>query len=145
MIIECHGDIFTSKDNLGHSVSQDFAMFRGIAKDFKERFGTPTKRVEVGQFAVLQEVAHNSETGGQQNREIFFLVTKKRFFHKPKIQNIKNSLISLRQYMIANGIKSVSLPRIGAGLDKQEWPRIREIIINVFASAPGITVTIFNL
>ena len=120
-------------------------MFRGIAKDFKERFGTPTKRVEVGQFAVLQEVAHNSETGGQQNREIFFLVTKKRFFHKPKIQNIKNSLISLRQYMIANGIKSVSLPRIGAGLDKQEWPRIREIIINVFASAPGITVTIFNL
>ena len=145
MIIERHGDIFDSKDNLGHCVSQDFAMFKGIAKGFKNRFGIPTKRVEVGEFAVVQDVAHNSAVGWQQEREIYFLVTKKRFFHKPKIQNIRNSLLSLRQHMIANGINSVSLPRIGTGLDKQEWSRIKEIIINVFSSAPDIIVTIYNL
>ena len=39
MIREQKGDIFSSEDNLAHCVSMDFAMFKGVAKEFKSRFG----------------------------------------------------------------------------------------------------------
>ena len=145
MIREQRGDIFSSKDNLAHCVSMDFAMFKGVAKEFKSRFGVPTQKATVGQIAVLR--VRDTVTRGkyQPGRLIFFLVTKGKFFYKPKLSNIRRSLLSLKNYMMTNGIKSVSLPRIGSGLDRQDWPTIRNIITDIFSTSPDIIVTIYSL
>ena len=38
-LTEVHGDLFTSTDCLMHCVSQDLHMSKGIAAEFKKRFG----------------------------------------------------------------------------------------------------------
>lgn len=69
------------------------------------------------------------------------LVTKKRYWQKPTYDSLKIALINAKLYslMIADkGTKEpkpvrLAMPRIGCGLDRLEWSKVKEIIEEVFA------------
>ncbi len=133
---EIKGDLFNSKECLVHCVSKDFRMGAGIAKTFKQKFGKVDEllkqNIEIGDFAFLKK----------DDKYIFYLVTKERYYNKPKLKDIESSLKVLYKFCIKNKIKSLSMPKIGCGLDKQNWTDVSKLLKNIFTD---IEITVYYL
>eukprot|EP01100_Stratorugosa_tubuloviscum_P004772 TRINITY_DN2204_c0_g1_i2.p2 TRINITY_DN2204_c0_g1~~TRINITY_DN2204_c0_g1_i2.p2 ORF type:complete len:153 (-),score=46.71 TRINITY_DN2204_c0_g1_i2:651-1109(-) len=133
-----NGNLFNSSESLGHCISSDCGMSKGIAIEFKKRFGgineLRSQINRIGQVAFLR----------RENRFIYYLITKEFYFNKPTYQSLENSLKHLREIMIVNNDKSISLPKIGCGLDKLEWPKVEKLIKEIFCNT-NICITIYSL
>lgn len=138
-IVEKEGDLFTSNDSLAHCVSADLKMGRGIACHFKSRYGG------VDELKSQDGLAK----GGcvflkREDQYIFYLITKERYWHKPTYDTLKQSLLKMREHCQTYEIENLSMPRIGAGLDRLQWERVLELIRNVFEKE-AINITIYKL
>lgn len=113
---------------LGHCVAEDLRMSSGIAVVFKNTFNNVDflrdQNVTTGGVAVLEH----------SGRHIFYLVTKRRSNGKPTYDSLRRSLIALRSEMIKNHITKLAIPAIGCGLDRLQWPSVRQIIHDIFYS-----------
>ena len=70
-----------------------------------------SQKPEVGKCVFLQD----------GNRYIFYLITKEKYWQKPSLNSLVNSLKHMNELMNKYKLKSVSMPKIGCGLDKLEW------------------------
>lgn len=124
-------DLFTvSKDyTLCHCISADFALGAGIAKRVAE-LGVRGSLINL--YAPCE---WNGEGGclftsatewGELN-----LVTKEKFWHKPTLLTLRQSLNSLKEHLI--GGDKIAMPKIGCGLDRLKWDDVEQIIKDVFA------------
>jgi O-acetyl-ADP-ribose deacetylase (regulator of RNase III) len=132
---EVSADLFTCPAQaIAHCVSADLAMGKGIALQFRNRFG----RVDIlqqqeGLVLVLDNVGPYSH--------IFYLVTKERYWHKPTYESLYASLVELRRYILLEGITTLAIPILGCGLDRLDWSRVRIMLHGLFADVP-ITLTV---
>ena len=137
-VTEKQGDLFTSDASLAHCISADLSMGKGIATLFKNKFGKVDKLAEQhvtpGGCAYLKD----------GNRYIFYLVTKDHYWNKPTYETLKNSLIACKNLCVYLKMTRLAMPRIGAGLDRLEWPKVLDIIHQVFDKT-AIQVTIYSL
>lgn len=103
-------------------------MGAGIAVDFKKRFGRvgelKAQNTQVGNVAVL----HIAE----ENRWIYYLVTKARYNGKPTLESLRASLVACRNHAVENGVKCIAMPRIGCGLDRLDWKQVTRVIEDIF-------------
>ena len=137
---EEQGNLFEAprEFSLAHCVSRDFKMGKGIALEFRNRFG----RVE-------ELRRQNPEIGGLsyivvEGRYVFYLVTKERYFQIPTYENLTSSLERMRDCCRENNITRIAIPRIGCGLDKLIWENVRNIILQVFTGT-GIAILVYTL
>ncbi|XP_016658191.1 uncharacterized protein LOC100168766 [Acyrthosiphon pisum] len=112
--------------SLGHCVAKDMRMSAGIAMYFKsiyKRVGElMDQRQNVGSVAYLQE----------NNRFIYYLITKELSKQKPTYSNLTAAITKLRDLIVEHGVKKLAIPRIGCGLDKLDWLTVRGIIEDLF-------------
>jgi O-acetyl-ADP-ribose deacetylase (regulator of RNase III) len=87
----------------------------------------------VGQIAVLE----------QEDRFIYYLVTKKYSNGKPTLDDLISSLEKVRDHCAEHGVKLLAMPRIGCGLDRLEWRHVKPKIEEVF-SGLDISITVYN-
>lgn len=127
------GDLFTkeimSEYTLCHCISSDFALGAGIAKIFA-KMGVKKKLIE--QYPKQWQgrgYCLFTEVNGVAAAN---LVTKERYFHKPTLETLKQSLIDLRRQLLSRDIKKLAMPKIGCGLDKLHWDDVSGIIKEVF-------------
>ena len=136
MVTHKVGNLLDSNGNIAHCVSRDLKMSAGVAKQMKARFGgrheMMSARRVVGDIVVIR----------RGDRHIIGLITKKYFWNKPSYRDIKRSLINLRKYMINTNQHSISMPRIGCGLDGKSWNVIEKIIDSIFKNDFNVTVYI---
>jgi O-acetyl-ADP-ribose deacetylase (regulator of RNase III) len=59
-------------------------------------------------------------------------ITKPRYFDKPTYASLERSLIAMRTHMQEHGVKLVSMPRIGCGLDGLLWNQVADLIRATF-------------
>eukprot|EP01006_Ploeotia_vitrea_P002075 TRINITY_DN106365_c0_g1_i1.p1 TRINITY_DN106365_c0_g1~~TRINITY_DN106365_c0_g1_i1.p1 ORF type:complete len:199 (-),score=94.64 TRINITY_DN106365_c0_g1_i1:80-676(-) len=141
VIAEVEGDLFVSKESLAHCVSRDLRLGKGIARLFRDKFGRidalRKQDKAVGQVAWFK-------IGYFGSRHIYNLVTKERFFHKPTYDSLRRTLVELRRLMKEHGVAKVSMPKIGCGLDKLKWPRVRAMLDEIFGD-DDVTVTVYVL
>lgn len=121
---------------LAHCISGDYALGAGIAKQFVEKYNMRTKLVN--QYPLDAETAdcdcykkHVGEALLVDN--VFNLVTKERYFHKPKYYDLRNSLKDMKMQMDALDITKLAIPLIGCGLDRLEWDEVKASIEDIFA------------
>ena len=122
---EVTGDLFGEDDPstaLAHCVSADLAMGKGIAKQFRDKFGglrdLKLQDHNVGDAPYL----HLS------GRYVFYLVTKEKYWHKPTYSNLELALKTAKKHMDQLGIDRVAIPLLGCGLDRLKWPIVRSLI-----------------
>ena len=139
---ETIGDLFTCEPNVSmcHCVSEDLAMGKGIATEFKRRFKLvevlKAQKAQVGQAAILQRECPNAF--------VYYLVTKKRYFHKPTIQSVQMSCEWMKQHTLQHNVRSIAMPRIGCGLDKLSWNVVRGMLIQVLRDT-GVKLVVYTL
>lgn len=139
-LCEVQGDLFSCHDSesLAHCISADARMGKGIAVLFKKKFGGVdeilTQAQKQGGVAVLE----------RGKRYVYYLVTKEKYFHKPTYNSLQSSLTAMRDHCVSHGVTSISMPRIGCGLDGLQWPKVRNTIIQVFQDT-DIKLTVYTL
>ena len=137
-IEEKYGDLFQSTCSLAHCVSQDLKMSLGIAKTFRANFGRVNQLEKqckkVGQVAILKV----------DGRYIYNLITKEKYNGKPTYDTLRQSLIQMKEHMVLNGVKEVSMPKIGCGLDNLKWERVKPMIEEIFRET-DVKITVYYL
>lgn len=123
LINEIRGNLFDSSTCLAHCVSKDFSMSAGIAVTFSNLFGSKdelkNQNVNIGEVAWLY----------RDGRYIYYLVTKENYWNKPTYDNFRNSIKNLFILCEKHNVKSLSIPKLGCGLDRLQWDKVKQIII----------------
>lgn len=107
-----------------HCISGDFALGAGIAVKFDELYNMRKKLRNIydsttDNCAVLVD-------------NVFNLVTKKRAFHKPTYDSLREALVDMADQVMELEIEKVAIPLLGCGLDKLSWDIVKEMIEEVF-------------
>lgn len=133
---EIKGDLFDvgSKYCLAHCISADFKMGAGIAKTFadlgcrEELFQLyPDYNWNFDPHALWTHLPYHDSKGA------IHLVTKERYFHKPTYLSLTTALEDMNHECLRMDPNvKLAMPKIGCGLDKLEWDKVREIILKVF-------------
>lgn len=130
-IIEIQGDLFSTDIKCkAQCVSVDCGMGKGIAVLFNKYYKAKDKMIDIAknkQIKVGTAVPIESE-----GETIYQLITKKYYWYKPALNNLKKSLVSLKNDMLLRNIKEIAMPKIGSGLDELNWELVKQTIIDVF-------------
>ncbi|XP_013414013.1 O-acetyl-ADP-ribose deacetylase 1 [Lingula anatina] len=138
--LEKQGDLFSCEEtsSLAHCISADVKMGKGIAVIFKRKFQGEEEIKRQGQtpggLAVLK----------RGKRFVYYLVTKEKYWNKPTYDTLRSSLINMRMHCTENKVKELCMPKIGCGLDGLQWPRVKEIIKEVFDDS-DMKLTVYTL
>ena len=138
IVIECRGDLLSSDECLAHCVSADFHMSAGVARPIKHRFGGVrellAQRRRVGEVAYLF----------RDNRIIFYLVTRRRYYDLPTLNALRSCLRVLAQLCYHFEITRLSISRLGCGLDRLNWNQVKSEIRMAF-STTNVVITVYYL
>ena len=63
---------------------------------------------------------------------VFNLVTKNKYWNKPTYSDLNKTLEMLKKFIIKLDIKYLAMPKIGCGLDKLHWNKVKKNIENIF-------------
>ncbi|XP_055911512.1 ADP-ribose glycohydrolase OARD1 [Eupeodes corollae] len=138
-ITEISGNIFTASEefSLAHCVGADLKMAKGIAVEFVKRFGQKEQlmkqNVRKGGVAVLKD----------GYRFIYYLVTKDLSYQPTTYETMYSSLHAMRTHMLTNGVNKLAIPRIGCGVDKLNWTKVKSQIEEVFKN-DSIEIVVYN-
>lgn len=137
-IIEEQGDLFAldATHSLAHCVSVDLAMSKGIAKGFRDRYRQLNQLR--AQNPQIGSVCYIPSTPGNY---AFYLVTKAKYYHKPTYDSLQSTLHALLTLCVDLQVQRLAVPRIGCGLDKLNWERVREMLERTFAGT-GVEITV---
>ena len=108
-----------------HCISGDFALGAGIAVKFNELYNMRKKLKGLYDHTITDNCAILIDN-------VFNLVTKRRVFHKPTYESLREALEDMIETIETLEIEKIAIPRIGSGLDKLSWDRVKEIIEEVF-------------
>ena len=141
---EKNGDLFTAPQEyyLAHCISNDFALGAGIAKKFNEVYNMRYRLYRSYPMANSEEYNYVGRALLASN--VFNLVTKMKYFHKPTYDSLRRALDDMRKQCELLGITKLAMPRIGAGLDRLDWDKVADIIKDVFKDS-DIEIVIYVL
>lgn len=110
-----------------HCISSDCEMGAGIAVQFQKEFKLKQCLLE------YPEEARKYPNCIMENN-VFNLITKSRYWHKPTYESLEASLVAMRDIILENELEGirVAMPKIGCGLDRLQWVKVKEIIEKVF-------------
>ena len=108
-------------------------MSAGIARSFKRKFP----------YIFLEST--NSPLFVQQvdDRFIYHLVTKKRFFQKPTYDSLRQSIEAMTKHANKHKVTEISMPKAGCGLDRLEWYKVERLIREICAVS-NFTITVYD-
>jgi len=116
---------------LAHCISSDARMGRGIAVAFCKNFDLASLQASTKETPL--EIGRCYREGRVLN-----LVTKQKYSGKPTYVSLRRSLASLREICDEDeGIKKIGMPRIGCGLDRLQWTRVKKMLVEVFEAWDG--------
>ena len=121
-------DLFTVPQGfyLVHCISGDFALGAGIAKQFVKVYNMKEKLESRWDFIDKDE----NKTIIIDN--VFNLITKRKYFQKPTYDSLREALEDMKEQANNLLITKLAMPKIGCGLDRLEWSRVKEILEEIF-------------
>lgn len=130
ILIEKQMDLFETdkKYYLVHCVSADYRLGAGIAVMLQKKFKLISK---------LESIGDNRYPNCIFLNPVFNLVTKKNYWDKPTYESLEDSLNIMKIMILelnkgGENVKFVAMPKIGCGLDRLSWIKVKELIKEVF-------------
>ena len=128
-------DAYKRGELIAHCVSSDFEMGIGVAKVLAEL--EPEMREDlIHSFPKKRNRGDFKPMVVSYKEKIWNLVTKYRYFDKPTVTEVKESLLELRYSMRCwfgeSAVKKISMPMIASGADKIPWDITKELLEEIF-------------
>jgi O-acetyl-ADP-ribose deacetylase (regulator of RNase III) len=79
-----------------------------------------------------------------QNRFVYYLITKENYWNKPTYNDLRATLIEMKNHALSNNVKAISMPRLGCGLDGLMWNQVKKMLKDEFKDT-GIVITVYSL
>lgn len=132
-ITEINNDIFDEINKiknqnylLVHCMNKSLSTSKGIVVEINKRYNIKEKiknkysknEIEIGSCLITDNVCN--------------LITKNRVYDKPTYDDLIKSLIKLYEYCIINNINTLIMPKIGCGLDRLNWIKVKKILFDIF-------------
>lgn len=132
-----------------HCISADRAMGAGIAKPLQEKFHIRENwpRVLPERLTLWQGKGY-SVFVNKDSQLIGNLITKEHYWDKPTYETLREALTDAYytlDNLNHNGFdipNKIVMPRIGCGLDKLDWNKVKQIIEEIFE---GFDITVCYL
>ena len=143
MIYFIEGDIFNYVGTFSYAqcISQDAAMFKGVSLGFVKVF-PELKKLRRQNMAGTLGSAVPVKSGSVF---VYNLVTKRYHHGKPTLGQLNDSLVSMHQHAVMNGVHGINMPLLASGCDKLNFCRdVFPLILSVFGCSV-ITVRIYYL
>lgn len=123
--------------SLVHCISQDTDNSKswnlGIVKEFRKRFkGIKEYTNKVIKENNLKYPCVVPYVEDKNERIIFNLVTKRVYYGKPTYKTIRKCIKDMAYICKEGNIRYLGIPKLGCGLDKLQWGKVREIIEEEF-------------
>lgn len=132
-------DLFDVGDDyhICHCISSDAKMGKGIAVEINKEFGTKSEIMRKYGKTLMTDFQKDVANGGYGGMcvvcgRVINLITKEWYWQKPTYSSMRQSLKRMKCECEKLGIDKVAMPRIGCGLDRLDWGKVREIIFEVF-------------
>lgn len=131
---EKRGNLFELADEyvLAHCISLDCKMGAGIATEFNLRYRGMKEMLvsKISNYNLSVPCTIPAFSKGQL--KVINLITKNKYYDKPTYDNITKTIIQMKEICIRQNVKKLAIPKIGCGLDKLKWTRVKSIILDVF-------------
>lgn len=126
-------NLFTvdKKYSFVHCIAEDARMGAGIAVDFTKHFPEIKK--------LRKEILHSGSC--VKVGRVLNLITKRVSSGKPSYESLTAALMNCMIMCLEEDINFLAMPKIGCGLDRLQWPKVREIIKIVFQGT-GIEILV---
>ena len=123
---EEHKDLFTVDESyyLAHCIASDLRMGAGIA--------VPMQKIFDLRRQILASGKHADGLTCILTGRVFNLITKRLSSGKPTHEALEFALIKMRKLVEAHGVKKIAMPKIGCGLDRLQWGKVKVSLQNVF-------------
>jgi len=132
-LIEKKMNLFEVDDKyyFAHCISVDAgtnkkAMGLGIVVEFNKRFHMKSK---IQQYAKTEQICVGDSI---LIDKVFNLITKSKYYGKPTYNTLIAALKNMKKQIINDRIKYLAIPKLGCGLDRLQYGRVREIIQDIF-------------
>lgn len=106
--------------------SADLALGKGIAAQFNKHFDVRNKAREKDK-GVWVGSCITTYPG-----PVTTLITKEKYWQKPKYDTLRLALIALKKETIEKRIEMLIMPHIGCGLDRLDWDKVKDILWDTF-------------
>ena len=130
------GDLFEMRGySLAHCISQDCDMGAGIAVTFNKKFNGMKSyclRVIEQNDLSFPCVVPFTASCNECNIFVFNLITKRVCYGKPTYITITKAIEDMAFMCKQFNVKKLAMPKIGCGLDRLQWGKVREIIKEAF-------------
>lgn len=136
---EQKGNLFDLDDKyaLAHCISYDtdnlISWSKGIVVDFRRKFKGLKEYVH--KVVIENNLSYPCVVpyiDYYNKRIVFNLITKEYYFSKPTYKSMTKCIKDMVYLCRKLDIKYLGLPKIGCGLDKLSWSKVREIIKEEF-------------
>lgn len=136
MIRYVHGDIFLSTmQTITNPVNCVGVMGKGLALEFKNRY--PRQFADYRKMCMAHQIAPGVPAVTNADcRSILLFPTKDHWRNPSEIQFIDEGLKYLAEHYEAMGIRSLALPKLGAGLGGLRWDDVKKLIEKHLGSLP---------
>ena len=132
-IIEKKMDLFELDKTytLVHCISEDCKMGKGIAKVFDKKFKNMKKDIS---YTLTYNDLHYpiSIMFLGENQNVINMITKEKYWHKPTYKTFEIALDDVVNICIKYNITKLGIPKIGCGLDRLQWGKVKEMIEGKF-------------
>lgn len=145
------GDLFTypGLDAIAHGCNCAGVMGAGIAKEFKKRYPVMFERYQSlckqGLFTPGDIFPWHEHDEHLRRVTIFNLATQDKYINPAELQSIAICLDQMITFVKQNkhiAIKTIGLPRIGAGLGGLDWEDVKQVILDL--DTEGLELIVFE-
>ncbi|XP_020616520.1 O-acetyl-ADP-ribose deacetylase 1-like isoform X1 [Orbicella faveolata] len=130
--------------SLAHCVSADFDMTDGIANKFRKKYGTYEDLIRKGlYFQQARQVGDIAVLERNESSFVYYLMTRENWWDHATPSSMRACLEQLRIHCQEHGVDKLTIPRLGTGVDKIDWPFVRRILEDVFKDT-DISITAYT-
>jgi len=137
------GDLFANRCNaqaLAHGCNCQGAMGAGVAKGFRERYPEMYEEYRRRCKAKPRQFNPGESFLWKENDRpcVFNLATQEDYrYRRATCEAIGHALETMKRQADENGIRSIAMPRIGAGYGGLSWNQVHPIVGRIFSDWPG--------
>ena len=133
--------ILQQPSSIGHCISADARMSKGFVDFLSHRIPGLRSTCRKARLFMVQVYPFWDSTG---KRYIYNLVTKEKFCDKPNPSTSSKTLEAMRIHASMNGISTITIPKLGCGLDQMNWQEVVKLLRDNFTHA-DVQLVVYTL